>query len=85
VQELLNNIIKHSDAKECIIQFIKENNRLSITIEDNGRGFSNLNETKGIGLTSVEERVNYLKGSLSIDSETSVGTTVMMEFLLFDN
>jgi len=82
VQELLNNIIKHSDATEAIIQFIKEENRLNITIEDNGKGFSGQTNTKGIGLNSVKERVQYLNGVLSIDSETSIGTTVMMEFLL---
>ncbi|WP_334113892.1 tetratricopeptide repeat-containing sensor histidine kinase [Paucihalobacter sp.] len=82
VQELLNNIIKHSNATEAIVQFIKENNRLSITVEDNGNGFSGQEATKGIGLASVKERVQYLNGSLSIDSESSVGTTVMMEFLL---
>lgn len=82
VQELLNNIIKHSDATETIIQFIKEGNRLNVTVEDNGKGFSNQSSNEGMGLTSVKERVNYLKGKLSIDSEISLGTTVMMEFLL---
>lgn len=82
VQELLNNIIKHSDATETIIQFIREGNRLNITVEDNGKGFSDQAISKGMGLTSVKERVHYLKGKLSIDSEVSLGTTVMMEFLL---
>lgn len=82
VQELLNNIIKHSDATETIIQFIKEGNRLNVTVEDNGKGFSDQSSNEGMGLTSVKERVNYLKGKLSIDSEISLGTTVMMEFLL---
>ena len=82
IQELLNNIIKHSDATEAIIQFVKEGNRLNITIEDNGKGFSGQINTKGMGLTSVKERVQYLKGVLSIDSETLLGTTIMMEFLL---
>lgn len=82
VQELLNNIIKHSDATEAIIQFVKEGSRLNITVEDNGKGFSSKKDTKGIGLSTVKERVQYLNGVLSIDSETYVGTTVMMEFLL---
>ena len=82
VQELLNNIMKHSDATEVVIQFIKEKNRLHITIEDNGKGFHALSKSKGIGLNSVKERVQYLNGKLSIDSEISTGTTVIMEFLL---
>jgi signal transduction histidine kinase len=51
-------------------------------VEDNGKGFSEQAISKGMGLTSVKERVHYLKGKLSIDSEVSLGTTVMMEFLL---
>ncbi|MCB0470864.1 MAG: histidine kinase, partial [Flavobacteriaceae bacterium] len=82
VQELLNNIMKHSDATEAVIQFIKEENRLHVTIEDNGKGFQVLPEKKGVGLNSVKERVLYLNGKLSIDSEVSTGTTVTMEFLL---
>lgn len=82
VQELLNNIMKHSDATEAVIQFIREENRLHITIEDNGKGFQALPESKGVGLNSVKERVQYLNGKLSIDSEISTGTTVIMEFLL---
>ena len=39
VQELLNNIIKHAHASEAIIQFIREESRLSVIVEDNGRGF----------------------------------------------
>ena len=86
LQELLNNIIKHSQATEAIIQFNREGNRLSVTVEDNGRGF-NLAETDGkthAGLSSVESRVSYLNGKLSIDSQKEVGTTVMMDFLIND-
>lgn len=84
MQELLNNIIKHSHATEAIIQFNRDGNRLSVTVEDNGRGF-NLSETDGkthAGLSSVESRVSYLNGKLSIDSQQEIGTTVMMDFLI---
>lgn len=84
LQELLNNIIKHSGATQAIIQFNREGNRLSVTVEDNGRGFSRA-ESDGkahSGLDSVESRVNYLNGKLSIDSQKEVGTTVMMDFLI---
>ena len=84
IQELLNNIIKHAHASEAIIQFNRDGNRLSVTIEDNGRGFS-LQQTDNkthAGLSSVESRVAYLNGKLSIDSQKEVGTTVMMDFLI---
>lgn len=82
VQELLNNIIKHAQATEVIIQFNRHDERLSITIEDNGRGFNAGEDKAGAGLSTIQSRVNYLNGELNIDSTQGVGTTVMMEFLL---
>ncbi|PZV79739.1 signal transduction histidine kinase [Algoriphagus aquaeductus] len=84
IQELLNNIIKHSGATQAIIQFNRDGNRLSVTVEDNGKGFNTAESDGKIhsGLSSVENRVNYLNGKLSIDSQKEVGTTVMMDFLI---
>lgn len=83
IQELLNNIIKHACATEAIIQFNRDGQRLSVTVEDNGRGFNlEENSRKKAGLESVKSRVSYLNGKLSIDSEKEVGTTVLMDFLI---
>ena len=84
IQELLNNIMKHAQATEVIIQFIKDGNRLSVVVEDNGRGFNTLQaeQNKSAGLGTVKSRVDYLNGHLTIDSEKGVGTTVMMDFLV---
>lgn len=84
IQELLNNIMKHANATEVIIQFIKEDHRLSVVVEDNGQGFNTqqADAKKNTGLETVKSRVDYLNGHLSIDSEKGVGTTVMMDFLI---
>ena len=84
VQELLNNIAKHAQATEAIVQFIREDKRLNITVEDNGKGFNaSVTEMgKQAGLENVKNRVDYLNGHISIESENNVGTTVMMDFLL---
>ena len=84
LQELLNNIIRHAQANQAIIQFNREGSRLSITVEDNGRGFATreADEKTHAGLRSVESRVAYLNGQLSIDSQQEVGTTVLMNFLI---
>lgn len=82
IQELLNNIMKHAAATEVLVQLVKEENRLSIMVEDNGKGFdtSLLNDNKGAGLTNIQSRVNYLKGRLDIHSEAGKGTLVNIEF-----
>ena len=82
IQELLNNIMKHAAAKEATVQLVKEEGRLSIIVEDDGRGFDTalINNNKGAGLTSIQSRVDYLKGQLDIDSEAGKGTLVNIEF-----
>ncbi|WP_462250666.1 sensor histidine kinase, partial [Ferruginibacter sp.] len=82
IQELLNNIMKHAAAKEATVQVVKEEGRLSIIVEDDGKGFDTalIKNNKGAGLTSIQSRVDYLKGQLEIHSETGKGTLVNIEF-----
>lgn len=84
IQELLTNIIKHADATEAIIQCIRDQSRLSVIVEDNGRGFNTEEVEQGAhaGIAAVKTRVDYLKGKMTIDSQRNVGTTVMMDFLI---
>ncbi len=78
VQELLNNIIKHAYAGNVLVQVIKNEKELNITVEDNGIGF-NKEESfikKGAGLKNIQSRVDYLKGELDIKSIPGKGTSV---------
>jgi two-component system, NarL family, sensor kinase len=86
IQELLSNIIKHAKATEAIVQFNLSNNKLVVTVEDNGRGFNlhSIDDKKHSGIEIIKSRVNYLQGVIAIDSAEEVGTTVMMEFLVED-
>jgi len=82
VQELVNNILKHASASEAFIQLIRDNDRLNIVVEDNGRGFdtSQLEKSSGAGWTNIRSRVEYLKGQLDLHSEPGKGTLVNIEF-----
>jgi signal transduction histidine kinase len=84
IQELVNNIIKHAGASEAIIQFNRNGNNLSITVEDNGRGFDTLKaeEKHSMGIQTVRSRVMYLNGQMSIESQNDVGTTIMIDLVL---
>ena len=84
IQELLNNTMKHAAATEAMVQLIKTEDRFSIMVEDNGKGFDTalLENCKGAGLTSIRSRVNYLKGRLDIHSEPGKGTLVNIELNL---
>lgn len=74
VQELLYNCIKHAQAKEILIQVIRNDEDLEIMVEDDGRGYDPQDARKGMGTENVSARVNFLKGEISVHSEMGVGT-----------
>jgi signal transduction histidine kinase len=81
VQELLNNIVKHSKASEAIVQITYQSQLLSITIEDNGIGFSKEGSQKdGMGLKSLQSRVKAMNGKIEFDSTAGQGLNAYLEF-----
>lgn len=81
VQELLANIFKHAKAKEVLVQLVRQDNRLSLAVEDDGKGFDikEIEMSKGSGWANIRSRVNYLKGKLDLNSEIGKGTSVNIE------
>jgi signal transduction histidine kinase len=82
IQELVNNILKHSKATEAIVQLVQEEERICITVQDNGTGFdtANLIESHGHGLNNIRLRVESLNGHYEISSNPGAGTEVTIEF-----
>jgi len=80
-QELLNNIVKHANATEALVQLMRHDNNLNLTIEDNGIGFNieQIDTAKGAGLSNVRSRVDYLKGHFDIQSNPGKGTSIHIE------
>lgn len=78
VQECVNNVIKHSGANHLDISLIKDDDGISVTIEDNGKGFNISEKMKvdGIGLKNIVTRIQYLKGTVDFDSAFNRGTLV---------
>lgn len=81
IQELISNTLKHSAAKNAIVQLTKSANILAVTVEDDGKGFdtSILEYSKGIGWINIRNRVDFLKGTLDVSSEKGSGTSVHLE------
>lgn len=82
VQELLNNVIKHAQATEALVQLFNENGKLVVNVEDNGRGFdTKLSEEKGgMGWRNIRSRVELLNGKIDLQSSPQSGTAVNLEF-----
>jgi signal transduction histidine kinase len=86
VQELLSNVVKHAKATECIVNLTSYEDNLNIMVEDNGIGFNatHLPENDGMGLHSIEKRIENLEGSFEIDSHLGRGTTINIDIPYYD-
>ena len=75
-QEALNNIIKHSGAKEAFITISSDEAYVSLQVQDNGIGFNYSDNRKlcGNGISNMKERVHLLNGNIEIKSEKQNGT-----------
>lgn len=72
-QEWLNNIMKYSDAKQITIQLTSDQSELTLTIEDDGRGFDKnlLTQSKGNGWKNINSRSNLIHGVLDLETRPS--------------
>lgn len=79
VQEATSNALKHAQATHIKIILVREGNRIKLTIADNGKGFEQQTGKSGIGLVIIKERVENLKGVLTLSSVPGKGTDVIVE------
>jgi signal transduction histidine kinase len=81
VQELLNNVIKHAEATDVLIQLVRETDKFSLTVEDNGKGFERdgARGNGGAGLQNIQARAEYLNGLVDIRTGPGEGTSVTIE------
>lgn len=68
LQELLQNVNKHAEAKNCFIEISKTNNNLIVEVKDDGKGFDLKNLSSGIGINNIKERVKTINADLLIES-----------------
>ena len=81
IQEALNNIVKHAQAKTASVSFDVSDRQVCVAIRDDGVGFdpAHLNQDRShIGLDSMRERAIELDGTLDIKSTVGQGTEVMV-------
>lgn len=76
IQELVNNVIRHSHATQVQVTFIQTNEQLQIEVKDNGIGLTEAKESQG--LYSIRERLKALGGSFNIKAEERKGTRVQL-------
>lgn len=81
IQELVQNTIRHANAKNLLVQLICKDHSLSITVEDDGAGFikDGPGITNGIGFLNIRNRVISLNGNMEIDTGPGKGTSVHID------
>lgn len=84
IQEVLNNMIKHSTANQIEIRLINLENDLKVLISDNGKGFdtSLIEKSEGLGWKNILTRLSLINGKFGVDSNPGQGTTVNIEVAL---
>ncbi len=89
VCELINNTIKHAQAKKIDISITQDGDYLSIIYQDNGKGFDvekimDQSVNSGMGFSNIFSRINSLKGEINIESKNKKGTLATIKVLMHD-
>lgn len=81
IQEFINNILKHSEANNALIELKEENSKLFLIISDDGLGFdkTKINMKDGLGLNQIDARIQMMKGDFNIESSLNNGTKISVE------
>lgn len=74
LQELLQNVNKYAEAKNCFIKITKLKNNLIVEVKDDGKGFDVKNLSTGIGINNIKERAKTINADLIIESDNSEGS-----------
>ena len=76
IQEQVNNIIKHAEAKNITISLTHTTGSTRVIISDDGKGFDVNKKRKGVGISNMINRAESFNGQVDIKSETGKGTRI---------
>ncbi|MBN1699310.1 MAG: substrate-binding domain-containing protein [Spirochaetales bacterium] len=75
-QEAVHNAVKHAHPHNISIELSRKNGRISLSVKDDGKGFPDSIDSKGMGLKIMRYRANIIGGKLYIQSKNHTGTLV---------
>ena len=77
LQETLTNVVKHAQATQVWVELSVEDDRISLTVQDNGQGFASQSpKMGGLGLVGIRERLELVGGELTIRSNPGRGSVL---------
>ncbi|MFV0470466.1 MAG: sensor histidine kinase [Paludibacteraceae bacterium] len=81
IQEAVNNALKYSDGREISVNILDRDNKIHISIRDNGKGFDMKTVSIGNGLHNMRKRIEDIEGEYTIVSELNKGTAISVVLL----
>ena len=81
-QELINNVIKHSQANKVNVQLFKTAGDIILIVEDNGKGIDSAQHTSGIGLLNISSRLDTINGKVNFEPSPENGTLATIKIPL---
>jgi signal transduction histidine kinase len=84
IHELVNNALKHSGATKIMVNVMREDDYIAFTVYDNGCGFNHEQQSRGMGLHNIRERVSAYNGRYEIVTREGEGTEVNVELVVND-
>jgi signal transduction histidine kinase len=86
VQELVANAVRHAEARQVLVQLNRHAHQLSLTVEDDGKGFDPAAQAAGgMGLSSIRSRIDYVGGTFDIAAAPGAGVSVSITLPLSAN
>ncbi|MGZ5286305.1 MAG: PAS domain-containing sensor histidine kinase [Flavisolibacter sp.] len=82
LQEHLTNVVKHAGAKHVEVTLRQSQDKLTLVVVDDGKGFDTAQKSEGIGLRNMRSRAESLMGIFSIDSQPGKGSTLFVQLPL---
>ena len=71
IQELINNVVKHSEAKIADVHITYNNPYVLISVKDDGKGFDTKSPSNGIGLSNIYSRIRFMNGRIKRESDST--------------
>jgi PAS domain S-box-containing protein len=86
IQEALHNSVKYSGAKRFEVHLQGTSGDIELEVSDDGVGFDAANlKSKGLGLVSMQERINFVRGRFSVQSRVGEGTKIIVSVPLVES
>jgi signal transduction histidine kinase len=82
VQEIINNMIKHSKADTITVKIVRSESSMYLSISDNGIGFAKelIAKSTGLGWKNIFSRISMLNGEIDVETESGSGTSINIQF-----